>query len=918
MNTMWKLLVALLLIASTEVEGRYLEPIREARQSFEEELEEGNLRPFEKAKILVRLGRLEEAASLLDSLPLLSESDRTEVSLLRFDMHFLHNDFDLAEKLLGNIIETEETSEGLFRRKTRLLAAREDLAAMDALTRNRIGTMPGSVAGRLGRGNVLYQLLRYEESEVEYEEALALATDPDDGVAALHGLLLIAYKRKDYDGAADLGVKALAGGPPTPGLINTLVTVQIRLGETREAIALSRETLLWDPLNMAAHYTLGNGYSDMNYTELEEAYPHAFPDEAAASALIHARTLLENGKRHQAQEQFVELKNRYPRLADPDLLIGTLFWEDGEPDSAIARFLLSLEKCPDYGRAHNALAKAVEWKKLRVNVHKEKYERDFAETPMPVIPGIEEFVLNFDALTERHKKRVALSIEPWGHFLPVLIEVGATYYIKPLYQRLSETPHQELMADLRISYDSRLWDDVRGCGGFHTVTGIEDVERTLFNKYNTVLHELSHQVHYILTPEKKREIQEHYRRAKEQEEGGQKTFVTRYQGSSVWEYFAEGMNSIYSPKRDEFDTREIVLERLQKLDPQLIELVQGLVEETSVSEYYAPAYVIASYDRIENAELDNAVEFLEKALQRSPDDESALCGMAYLRSILEEHDLAIESGKKATSKHSTAPQPWITRSEAIYHKTGSHSDKISLLLEAREAVDRSQRYQVELAMGSAYLDRGDLRQAREAFQWVLDYQDDNPQALWGLAYAYGFNGEREKADNLFQQALRRRSGIVELRVDYANYLIRQGKYDQAEEQLTEAAVLDPVSTDVEEASGLLAIYRGDFAKAKARLIQALEYADYNDIARVLLAHAYVAGGELNSAEETLLPLLESVERGDPPQYVYVEKKADYLSVHEHPAEERWMLFGTTAELALARGDSARAREYELMKEQTFR
>ena len=33
---------------------------------------------------------------------------------------------------------------------------------------------------------------------------------------------------------------------------------------------------------------------------------------------------------------------------------------------------------------------------------------------------------------------------------------------------------------------------MRGAGGFNTVTGIEDVERTIFDRYNTVLHELTH------------------------------------------------------------------------------------------------------------------------------------------------------------------------------------------------------------------------------------------------------------------------------------------------------------------------------------------------------------------------------------------------------------------------------------------
>ncbi len=914
--TVWIIFLAALLASGAE--GRFLDTIQEARHSFEQQIEEDQLRPFEKAKVLIRLGRFDAAGAILDSLPLQTANDTAGVALLRYDILLANYDFDEAGRILDGIADRAAISEGLFRRRYRLLSVREDLAAMDRITGERVREQPGSVAGRLGRGSLLYQLMRYDEAVVEYEEALALAREPDDGVTALYGLLLIAYKQKEYEEAAELGMRALEGGPPSTALINGLVTVQIRLGETRDAIALCREVLRWDPNNERAHYTLGNGYSDMNYTELATAYPDAFPKGKPAPALGYSVNLLEVGKRAQAMAHLINLKKQNPDLADPDLYLGNIFWEDGEPDSAIAHFRASLEICPDYGRAHNAFAKAMEWKKLRVNAHRETYEQNFADKATPDIPRIEEFVLNYTSLTARHRKQVALSIEPWARFVPVLIEAGATYYIKPLYERLSETPHQELMADLRISYDSRLWDDVRGCGGFHTVTGIEDVERTVFNKYNTVLHELSHQVHYIMTPGEKRNIQEEYRRAKEEEESGKKTFVTRYQGSSVWEYFAEGTNSLFSPKRDEYDSREIVRERLEKLDPPLIKLVADMIADTSTARYYAPAYVIAAYDKIENAELAEAVGFLEKALERSPRDESALCGLAYTRSILAEHDLAVESGKRATDAHSAAPEPWISRADAVYHKTGSPSDRISLLLEARERVDRNQRYLIELALGNAYMNRGDLRQARESYGRVLDYQDDNPEALWGLAYSYGFNGEREKADDLFRKALRRRSGIVELRTDYARYLIRQERFDEAEEQLREARVLDPANTDVEATAGLLAIYRVDLPEAKARLKSALEYADYNDLATVMLAHAYVASGETGLAEKTLRPLLESVERGDPPGFIYVKKKATYLSIHEHPAEERWMLYNTTAKLARAVGDTARAREYDLMTEQTFR
>src|SRR6185295_8285710 len=239
--------------------------------------------------------------------------------------------------------------------------------------------------------------------------------------------------------------------------------------------------------------------------------------------------------------------------------------------------------CPEYGRAHAVLAKALEAQRFVVDVHRAGYEARFAARPMPQVPRIEEFVLNWRSLSPRHQKRVALSVAPWKAFLPVLIDGGATYFIKPMYMLLSECPAQQTLRDQRINYDSRLWDDVRGCGGYHTVTGIEDVERTIFDRYNTVLHELTHQVHSVLTADDSRRIQEAYRHAKERDDVSKEGFLSRYAGGSVYEYFAEGANALVSPRRDAYDPREVVRERLETMDPDLETLVQGFLARSDVS-----------------------------------------------------------------------------------------------------------------------------------------------------------------------------------------------------------------------------------------------------------------------------------------------------------------------------------------------
>src|SRR4029079_7323104 len=189
---------------------------------------------------------------------------------------------------------------------------------------------------------------------------------------------------------------------------------------------------------------------------------------------------------------------------------------------------------------------------------------------------------------------------------------------------LSETPGLATLRDTRINYDSGLWDDVRGAGGYNTVTGVEDVERTIFDRYNTVTHELSHQVHGVLTAEQSRTIQDLYRQAKARDEQTKNGFMSRYAGGSVYEYFAEGANALVSPKRDAWDPREVVRERLDPIDPALRDLVHADMALTDVSASYPIAYTNAGDDRVERGDTQSALAFYDRALGSAPTEERAL------------------------------------------------------------------------------------------------------------------------------------------------------------------------------------------------------------------------------------------------------------------------------------------------------
>ena len=443
----------------------------------------------------------------------------------QIDALLTRQDYRQVAPLMQGLLAKRRPSEQERGLIYRWLFARDDGAQLE-----RRASAGEAAVDRLAIGRLALELRDFPRAEASFQQALAQATRAQDKAAAQKGLGQLAIQRRDFDTAHTHLRASLATEPSAEAWI-ALGEVLIRLGRTEEAVAAAERSVALNPYQELAHYQLGNGYTRKNYSQLAAQYGPAF---AQAMALVR-------------------------RASDA--------FEQGRFEQARSLSFQALRLCPELGRAHAVLAKALESQRLQIDVHRADYERRFAATPMPQVPGIERYVSNWAQLSPRHQKRVALSVAPWKAFIPVLVEGGARHFIKPLYMRLSETPAAQSMKDQRIEYDSRLWDDVRGMGGYNTVTGIEDVERSIFDRYNTVLHELSHQVHGILTADQWREIQALYNRAKQRDAATRQGFLSRYAGGSVWEYFAEGANALDSPRRDAYDGREIVRERLQAHGP---------------------------------------------------------------------------------------------------------------------------------------------------------------------------------------------------------------------------------------------------------------------------------------------------------------------------------------------------------------
>lgn len=642
----------------------------------------------------------------------------------------------------------------------------------------------------LANAELAFAVLHVAEADSLFRQTLS---NPDPTFQRLGkiGLSKVLQKQQKYQDALDLLVSAWNQEQLSDEIIFQAALCKQRLGETSESMDLFEEVLRWNSYHELAHYYLGNGYARKNYSQLESTNQYMTCD----STKICARAFVKDGSEE---------------------------WMRGEFEAAMEHFFEALKLVPDYGRAHNGVAKCLEQLRLSENVYRDADQAAFDAKPFPQIPLVEQYVLNWESLSERHKKQVAISIEPWKAYIPVLVASGSHHYIKPLHEKLSEVPGLETIADQRISYDSRLWDDVRGCGGYTTVTGIEDVERSIYNKYNTVLHELTHQVHGVFPPLDQEKIEDLYREASAIDAGGKEIFVSRYQGSSVWEYFAEGMNSYFSPNRNAYDIREITKERLFKLDPRLVELLEFYMTAPNVEACYPVGLITAADNEVELGKLESAMEFARQAEVRDAKSEVVLRAISRIASYQDQDSVSLSYAERLVTAY---PDKAASHQRLAWSKAfsdGKYEEILPLVESGLEKTKGSERTLLIREIAGWQVICGKFAEAVVNYKLVLAEQGTDDQALRGYAEALFWADQTAKADSVYQVALLRRSGVADLRLEYARMLILTGQLDQAQQQIDEAELLKPADGRVVAHRAWLTEKLGDVKQSKELATTALQ------------------------------------------------------------------------------------------------
>ncbi len=453
-----------------------------------------------------------------------------------------------------------------------LAVDRMDFAAAEAIYKDLAAVGPAPAAALCGLAEVAYW-------ENRYDDALAfigrcLAADPGFGRAYLFKSLIHRI-RQENDQWKTAGRKAVELGPFDDEARANLFNILAR-GEQKmnEGYAEAKIALRINPLCYQAHNYIGNGWTPVAYGEDKPGGP---PEAASriAALLSEGGAALISRDLDRADRLFDEVLGLSGNNLRGMIGKGTAAYHRGRFAESFKWFGAALAVNPDYALAHYGLAQSLLRLKDAVNVKLAGIERSFAAKDAPEPPGLGDVFINYASLDPDLRKIIRISVRPLRAFLPLDRDKAATFFITPFHMLQSEAPG---MAGIRgqRTFDGRLWDDVKGLGGPHALSG-EDWERDVKRlRFNVIAHEFTHQVHGFLPKDLRDEIRRLFDKAKKE-----RLTLDFYADFNEFEYFATGVEAYvsegkladqkiaYGHTRAELRTRDPDLYRfIERLDGQ--------------------------------------------------------------------------------------------------------------------------------------------------------------------------------------------------------------------------------------------------------------------------------------------------------------------------------------------------------------
>jgi tetratricopeptide (TPR) repeat protein len=697
----------------------------------------------------------------------------------------------------------------------RLLEARSAFARMDfassrAIYEDLARRSPSSPLPLLGLAEVLYEEQRLDEAKALAEKALAL----DRGSSRAYSLLAqIARFRQDNDVWKSAAEKAVELDPLDPEARVRRAFVLTRLeGKLREGYEEVRTALKLDPFCHSAYSFLGNGGTPYDYREQpaalsEEAKAYAASVSEEAKAKVEA--LIAQGDRDLLAHRYPEaLAAAEAALALDPRNVTALIWRGSALyhlkrfEEALASFRRALDANPDYGLAHYGLSQVLLRMKDRRNVKLPEMEKVFAGMDAPEPEGLRDVFLNYAECDEELQRIIRLSVAPLSGYMKTLKIAGATYYIQPFHRFLWQSPkHAGLRG--RRTFDLRLWDDVKGVGGFHAVAAADWQRDFKYFRTNVLLHEFTHQVHQFLSREEREEVKRLFLKAKKE-----RRTLTYYADYNEMEYLAVAVPAYAAEiKLGPGYTRE----DLRRIDPDLYAFIDKMNRKASYRENEIQAYLRKAQSALREEGPEAALAVHDEAAAAYGAQAEILVGRGAALRLKGDPGEARAMFDRARREFPKEAGPAVALAEDIVYAERDSGRALALLAEAASAFPNS--FDVFAKRAEIALAAGRPDEAAEAARRALEIDPYSAPAYVLLARSSFYREDYEEAEKAFQKAFAISKLDASAFADLALLLLEKGASAESETALETARSLGPNDPRVREVRAVFAARRGDVQAA---------------------------------------------------------------------------------------------------------
>lgn len=269
----------------------------------------------------------------------------------------------------------------------------------------------------------------------------------------------------------------------------------------------------------------------------------------------------------------------------------------GRLESAVELLLELLQRDPGNPVAHRLLGEALFQRRANASMagNDACYAALRRHLPLPDVAHLPaaEFVPGYRQLGGERRAVVDRALALFGSRLGKLLSIGARHDLLLETDRTTDAESRSKLRG-RPTFDGRVWDDVRGIGGLHAATGIEALDEAAQFGFDTLVHELAHQVHYYALLRRDRvRISQLYAAA--MAEG---RCLDYYAASNEAEYFGQGVEAFASlAKRPGGETTHGHTRfELLRVDPALHAFVARIVDNDPLAGPEREALLVAAYD----------------------------------------------------------------------------------------------------------------------------------------------------------------------------------------------------------------------------------------------------------------------------------------------------------------------------------